>query len=519
MTPSRTIGRAALVVAAGILLSRILGFARNVLVNGLFGLGTDNDLYQAAFTIPDWLFFMMAGGYLSITLVPILSRYVASGDTDEAQRTFSSVFVAVAGSMLILTLALLAAARPATELFFPRFSTDAGRLTSMMRIALGSQVFFVAGTLLMAVQYAHKRFLVPTLAPVVYNLGIIGGGLVGWALGDPTPEAFLWGGLVGAATGNFGIQWVATRRLGFRLFGSFNLRSPAIREYFALALPLMIGQSVVALDEQWPRWFGQLADPGTTSGLVAARQLNMLPIGVIAQAAGVAAYPFLAGLVSSGNLAEFRATVEKSVRSAFVVAGWAAAVVAVLAEPLVRLAYERGSFDSADTSFVGRVLTIYAVAIPLWAAHQVYTRAFYAQRRMWLPVLIGTGVTIATVPALLVFARMGGGPGIAAVSTGSMMLYTALVAVAWHREQTQRSTLGVLARTVVAAIVAAGGGWLATRGFSATSTTSTLLELIVGFTAMSVIYLAVARALRIEEAGAMLSRLRRGGQPTSVVQP
>ncbi len=169
------LGRAALVVSGGILLSRLLGFGRNVLLYALLGREVATDLYVDAFTIPDYLFFLMAGGYLSITLVPILSRHHAAGDDDAARRSFTAVFRMVTTALVALTVVLVVFARPLVETVFPRIE-DSARLTDLTRVALVSQVFFGMGTLLMAAQYARQRFLIPTLAPLVYNLGIILGG-------------------------------------------------------------------------------------------------------------------------------------------------------------------------------------------------------------------------------------------------------------------------------------------------------------------------------------------------------
>ncbi len=489
MSPSRTIGRAALVVAIGILASRILGFARTMLINSLFGLTADNDLYQAAFTIPDWIFFMMAGGYLSITLVPLLAE--KTDRRAEMQSIFSSIFVVVTGLMVVVIGVAMVAADPITDLFFP--ALDPTRLTGLTRIALGSQIFFVAGALLGAGQYAHHRFVVPSLAPVVYNLGIIAGGALGWARGNPSPEAFLWGGLGGAALGNFALQWWGVRRAGLRPLATIDLRNPAIRSYFVLAIPLMIGQSVVALDEQWPRWFGQLVGEGAIAGLAAARQLNMVPVGVIAQAAGVAAFPFLAGLFATGKTEELGSTVIRSVIGATRVAIPASAVLVVLAEPVVRVVYQRGAFDPAATDTVSSLLRIYALSIPLWAIHQVYTRAFYSRRQMWTPVTIGTAVTVFTLPGLWWAARNVGVGGIAAVSVISMAVYTATVALVWHHR------LPGLTRVVrnlsMCSAVAGGGGWLAhlvtTRLDPGTGLSGSIIRILAGSAIVTAVYVAL----------------------------
>lgn len=510
MTDERPIRRAALVVSAGILLSRLLGFLRDVLMAALLGRSVEADLYNQAFTIPDFLFFLLAGGYLTITLVPILSRHHAAGDEAGAGKAFSAVVRVVGTGFLLVTGALLAGAEPLTRGLFPE-AADIDRLVGLTRIALASQVFFGLGSLFMAAQYARQRFVVPSLAPLVYNVGIIAGGLVGRAVADPSPESFLWGGLAGAAIGNFALQWWGARRVGMRVQRRVPWRHPAVGEYLLLALPLMVGQSVVALDEQWPRLFGQFLGDEATSGLTYARRMSMLPIGIVAQAAGVAAYPFLARLAAENRIADLRRVVSSSTRSAVVVAGLAAAGFGGLASPVISLAFERGAFTAADTAFVGPLLAVYAVSVPFWAAHQVYTRGFYALRRMWVPVGIGTAVTAGTVPVLLWVAPRIGAGAVAATSTASIAVYTVAIAVAWHRgEGDHRPVL----RTGVTTLAVAAVSGVAANRLAGAVAGGVVAELVVGGITAVAVYLAAGRLAGLSELGPLAarigSRLRRG---------
>jgi putative peptidoglycan lipid II flippase len=322
-----------------------LGLARDALLAALIGRNADADLYFQAFLIPDFLNYLLAGAYLTITLVPILSRHLEAGDNEAASRAFTSVFRFVSIAIVSLTALMWVFAESLVGLVFPE-TTDPDRLVSMTRLVLPAQVFLVVGALLMAVQYTHKRFFIPATAPLVYNLGIIVGGLIGWALGDPSPEAFLIGAVVGAAMGNFGLQWIGARRTGTWLTRPRKGES-AIGEYLLLAVPLMVGQSVAVLDEQFVRFFGQI-EVGATSALSFARRLNMVPVGVIAQAAGVAAFPFLAGLAARGANDELIETTGRAARQTLFVSAAATAGLVVLARPLVRVLYQYGEFSSAD---------------------------------------------------------------------------------------------------------------------------------------------------------------------------
>jgi putative peptidoglycan lipid II flippase len=448
-------GTAAAVVSASVLISRLLGLGRETLLASMFGLETEGDLYRQAFAIPDFLNYLLAGAYLTITLIPILSRHLERGQTEKASQAFTSVFRFVGWAILGLTVVMWLATDPLVSLIFPKTS-DHARLVSLTRLVLPAQVFLVMGALLMAVQYTHRRFLLPALAPIIYNVGIIAGGLLGAAIGDASPEAFLWGAVVGSAVGNFGLQWVGARATGTWLVPLAHGES-SVKEYLVLALPLMLGQSVAVLDEQFVKWFGQV-EVGATSALTFARQLNMVPIGVIAQAAGVAAFPFLARLAAGGDEEGLIRTTGRAARNTIFVAAAATAALIVLARPMVRLIYQYGEFSAEDAELVASLLVIYAFSIPAWGLHQILSRHFYAKRMMWTVVGIGTVGTLIAIPIWLGLYSAMGVEGFALASTLVMTAYAIALLVAWGLDAgwaPVRLLLPSLLRGVVAAGAAA----------------------------------------------------------------
>jgi putative peptidoglycan lipid II flippase len=421
-------GAAASVVGASVLVSRILGLGREALLASLIGVRPEGDLYRQAFAIPDFLNYLLAGAFLTITLIPILSRHLERGQVEKASQAFTSVFRFVGWAILALTALMWLSADPLVSLFFPE-ATDHERLVSLTRLVLPAQVFLVMGSLLVAVQYTHRRFLIPALAPILYNLGIIAGGLVGAAMGEASPEGFLWGAVIGSAIGNFGLQWFGARSTGTWLTAP-KREDSAVREYLILALPLMLGQSVAVLDEQFVRWFGQI-EVGATSALTFARQLNMVPVGVIAQAAGVAAFPFLARLAAAGDEQELIRTTGRAARNTLFVATAATAALIVLARPMVRLIYQYGEFTSENTELVASLLVLYAFSIPAWGLHQILSRHFYAKRRMWTVVLIGTAGSLFAIPIWLGLYSAMGVEGFALASSVVMSVYALALLVAW----------------------------------------------------------------------------------------
>ncbi len=423
-----------MIVGTGVLVSRALGLVRDMVFASTLGANALTDEYQVAFIIPDFLNYLLAGGYMAITFIPILSRHLAADDEQGGWRALSTIGVTVGAAMLVLIVVGMAAAERIVDVIEPGFDADqVARAAHLTRIVLPAQVFFVVGSLFMAVQYAKDRFAVPTLAPIVYNLGIIAGGVLLRFDGEASPEGFAWGVLGGAIVGNFLIQMWGARRAGFRFVAPESLRGPSVREYLALAIPLMIGQSLVVLDEQLGRTFGSLGIDGSISWLQFARRTMLVPVGVIAQAAGVAAYPFLARMAAENRVRDLAATLARAVQHVVVLSIAAAAALVALALPLLRVLYERGDWSAADTAATVGPLALFAIGIPLWGAQQLYARGFYARRQMWTPALVGTGATILALPLYWALQDAFDVSGLALASTLALAVYTGVLAFIWHR--------------------------------------------------------------------------------------
>jgi putative peptidoglycan lipid II flippase len=219
----------------------------------------------------------------------------------------------------------------------------------------------------------------------------------------------------------------------------------------------MLGQSVAVLDEQFVRWFGQ-GEEGVTSALSFARQLGMVPIGVIAQAAGVAAFPFLARLAAGDDEEGLIRATGRAARNTVFVAVAATAALVVLARPLVRLLLQHGQFTEADSEAVAGLLVIYAFSIPAWGLHQILSRHFYAKRLMWRVVLIGTAGTLVAIPVWLGLYEVMGVEGFALASTLVMTAYALALLIAWGLDAgwaPVRSLVPSMLRGLAAAVAAA----------------------------------------------------------------
>jgi putative peptidoglycan lipid II flippase len=487
-------GKAALIVSGGILASRILGQLRESLFAAMLGATDVTDQYVAAFRIPDFLNYLLAGGFLAITFVPIFTKYLADDDESGGWVALTAVIRPLTIGIVGLVVIGWITAPWLIETLYPNFTADqVANTVRLTRIVLPAQVFFVVGALFVAVQYAMGVFTIPAVAPVAYNLGIITGGVV-YALvtGEPDPEGFAWGALAGAFLGNFGLQLWGARRVGMRLVWGTPWRNRVVWEYITIAFPLMIGQSIVVLDETYMSIFGDLAGDGAQTQLQYARRTMLVPVGVVAQAAGVAAYPFMARLFAEGRLREMADTVDRAMRWVVVLSLGATGLLAALSVPTIQVLFERFNFTSADTTATASALVIYALAIPIWGGLAVLTRAFYARRQMWTPVIVGTVFAVVAIPLYALLQDRFGIEGVALSSVLTLAGYTTVLGYLWYREPDHRGRAGevlippmrALPLALVGAIAAVAVAWAVGEALPGGFLTA-LLQLVAGSVAFA----------------------------------
>jgi putative peptidoglycan lipid II flippase len=450
----RRIGAAAALMMTAVFLSRIIGYLRDAFIAARFGASSLTDAYYAAFTIPDFLNMLVAGGTLSITFLPIYARYLARDAADEANHvlsiamTFSLLLV---GGGVVLAEAL---AGPILGAYLHKLDADAlAACVRMTRILLPAQVFFFAGALFSATLYARGRFAAAALAPLLYNVGIIAGGAALGAL--VAQEGLAWGALAGAVAGPFLVPAISAIRHGARVRPSLNLRHPGAWEWLKLTLPLYIGVSIVFADDWIMRYFAG-ADAGAITRLSFAKRLVAVPVAVAGQAVGQASMPFFARLFAEGKRDELADTVARTLRGGGIVASLVAAWMIALAGPLVDLLFRRGKFGAAEIPATAMFTAIFAAAVPLWSLQGLLARLFYAGGDTWKPMLSGTAVTLVSIPAYAGLYRLLGDAGLAVGSGLAILGHTAALVVLAPRFLVEmRGRLGGVARALAAGVVLA----------------------------------------------------------------
>jgi len=487
-TESDSAGRrftaAALLLAASVLLSRLLGFVREMVLAYQLGTSPELGAYYAAFQIPDILNYFLAGGALSIAFVPFYTRARAEQGEAEAARLLATVLGTMTTLAVIASGVLWWQADALVTLQFPRFVPEMHALTvRLTRIVIPAQIFFVAGGIVRAALMAQGSFRTQALAPLIYNAGIIAGGAAfGGTLGA---EGFAWGALAGAAVGPFLVPlWDAVRRadltLGFRI-APFER---AFLRYLWIAAPLMLGISLLTVDEWYDRWFGGLISESVIAQLGLARRLMQMPVAVVGQAIATAALPTLSKLWVERRRAELDAVVLGTLRTGLALAILAGAAFAVLAEPVVAVVYQRGQFSVWDTVRVTELLRIFALAVPAWTVQQIAVRPFFARGDTWRPMLIGSAVALVAIPLYLQLGRDHGAPGIAAAGVIGMSC-NAVLTLAVARFLHGAPALGALAVSGLRAAVIAGLAAGVTQAVLAATSFGRFAELAVAGSAFA----------------------------------
>lgn len=455
---TRRIAQASGIVMASVLASRILGFFRDWTVAHQIGANALTDTYYAAFTLPDFLNYLVAGGALSLTFIPVFAKFVAEGRENDGWHVFSTVITSMGMLLGGLILAGEIFAPHLVDLIAPGFTpAEKVRVVFLTRLMLPAQFCFYQGSILSAVQYAKGQFVVPSLAPVVYNLGIIlGGVLLSPRIGI---TGFAVGVLAGSLVGNFLLQVYGASRAGARFWPNLHIRQPGFWLFIKLTVPIMLALSLVFTDDWVIRWFGSYLAKGSISWLNYAKTLMRVPLGVAGQAVGVAAFPFLAQLYSEGKLEELNRTLDSTLKALILVLMPISALTIAQATPLVYLVYSHTQMKAADLQATGATLAVFSLSMFAWGAQNILARGFYATRDTMTPAIVGTAITFLNLPVYWLLARRFQHLGLALASSIGIVAYTLLLfgLLSRHTKNLRAGKMAGFFLKVAAASAIAGG--------------------------------------------------------------
>jgi putative peptidoglycan lipid II flippase len=424
----RRLAQAALVVLTGFLASRILGVVRSMVVASVFGTGVEANAYVAAITVPDTVFQVLVGGAVGSAFIPVFQRYLANDEQNEAWRLTSSVInlgVLAAGGV---SLVLAVFARPLMDVLVPGRDPEFRELAaSLSRILLITPAIFAASTFCASVLNAYHRFAVAALAPLMYNLAIIGGAFF---LSEPLG---IHGLAIGAAVGallHLLIQVPALMRLGIRWRPLVDLGHSGVREVARLFAPRVLGLGVLQLNKLLSGvLFASFLVAGSITYLDYAWLMIMTPLA-LAMAVGTAVFPTLSQANTLERPAQLLQVFQLSLRMILFLTIPASIGLMVLGEPVIRLFFERNQFTADSTSATAFALVFFAIGLAGHATVEIVDRVFYALHDTRSPVLVAVSAIALNVVLSLILMQTplnyGGlalANSIAALSEAGLLLY------------------------------------------------------------------------------------------------
>ncbi|MBI5707896.1 MAG: murein biosynthesis integral membrane protein MurJ [Armatimonadetes bacterium] len=391
-----TVARASLIMAASLLLSRILGVLRDQVMVWSFGRNEFTDAYRWSYSIPDLLFFLVAGGALSSAFIPVFSEYLHTDRKDEAWKVFSVVTTLMSVIVIGFVVFAWVFAYPLTYAVAPGSDADPVRelIATMSRIVLPAQFAFFIGGLMFGALYSHQRFTVPGLGPNVYNLGIIFGALVISQFVTPGVVGMSWGALIGATIGSFLVPLVALRAVNPEFRPSLDLSHPGVKKVMKLMLPVILGLSLPGVYGLIMQAFSSYYGKGTATAMDLSNKLMQAPLAVFGQSLAIAVFPTLSMHFAQKEMDKYASQLASTLRTVIYISVPVSALMIVQSPDIVAVLFQYGKrFGASDTAVVASCLQLFGVGVFAWCLHPVLMRGFFAIQNTVTPIAIGTATT------------------------------------------------------------------------------------------------------------------------------
>ena len=507
----RLVGRAG-VVGAGTLLSRILGFGRDVVIAALFD-RMQTDAFAAARTIPHALRQLLAEGAVSSAVVPVLTDRLAKGGDDEGRAFFARARAVSLAVLFVVSVAGVVLAGPLAWLFAGGYRDAPGKLeltTDLTRVMFPYIFFMGTAALGMAALNAKRKFGVAAFAPGLFNVGVVA---AAFALRDPLaargidPSMSLAIGVLLGGVLQVVAQLPALRAIGYANRPIFDLEDPHVREMLRRIVPMTFGLGIYYVDLVLSRRFLSELPEGSQSYFYWASRICDFPQGIFVMAISTAALPSLATFAARGEQGELGKTWAHGMRLSLFVAIPCSVVLIAAGEPLVALVFERGHFDAVASHETARALAWQGGAIFTVAAVRQLVPAFHALGDTRTPVVVSALDLVAFVVLALALRGPFGHVGVSMAIAGSSAVQMLLLFAGLRRRLAdlhEREIAASAARIAAASAVAGVAAWAAARMLEGRR-----LPGIAAGVVFASVFVAAAWGLRAPELGEIARPIRR----------
>lgn len=409
---AKTIASAATVVAAFSFLSRLAGFIRDRILAGQFGAGTVLDSYYAAFLVPDLLFSLLVIGALSASFIPLFTKHYRAVIGKNKAWDLVNVIVNLIGvSLLLVSVVVFFLAPQIAHLIAPTFSSAKLELVAAFtRVMLVSDWLLALSAVYGSALQGMKRFLIYSLSPILYNLGIIFGAVV--LTKSMGPIGLAWGVVIGAGL-HFALQYFGVHSAGYRYRWLWRPRDTEAKEIGRLMIPRTMGVAVNQLNNVILIMIASTLAVGSVTIFQFAYNIQFFVIGIVAVSFAIAAFPTLSEAANKNDRDGFVKTLSHTVRQILFFIIPATVIFLLLRAQIVRVVVGAGEFGWEETIKTADTLAFFTLSFFAQGLVFLLARAFYAYRDTVTPFVAGLINALFTVVAAMLFVREFGVAGLA----------------------------------------------------------------------------------------------------------
>jgi len=510
------IAGAALILMVSLVLSRLTGYFRQMLIPARFGLGDLSDAYFLGFQIPDLMFQLLVGGSILAALTPFLSGSIERGEEEKGWR---SVSIFMNYTLLLMAAAVLVGEATVGWLLpliaGPRSALVVTLSTQVARVLFPSDVFIMLAGLCIGILNSYRRFSASAWGPTFYNLGCMAALLL---LGRPENSAVVKvsGGILLSAAAYFVLQFILARREFAHYVPSLDAKDAGFRRIVKTAVPTVFSASIVQVNLIVLSAFAARFASGAVSAMNLAITIWQLPYGIFAVAVGSAMLPSLSAKYAAGETGEFRRMLTSSLRGALFLTIPSAVAILFLREDLIRALFQWNSMMSQDAvAMTADVLSFYCIAIVSHTVVFLLNMTFYAMGKTRIPLLAGL-VSLGSNLLLCFVFSSATDLGVAGMSFAYSIssVLSAAVLYLWlkrrHPKNAPRSLIPFLVKSGIAALVSALALFLVDFvPLAAVGKVGQFLWLGARVLIAGGAYLAVAAVLGMPEFHSSVDRIRR----------
>jgi putative peptidoglycan lipid II flippase len=497
--------------------SRVAGLGREVVAAGYYGISGPMSAFTIAFQVPNLVRALFADAALQPAFVPVFTELLGKKQYREAFRLASTLLLLITMVLGVVTALFVVLAPIVMPVFAPGFKGEILDLTvSLSQVMFPILILLGVSGVVVGILNSYDRFGAFAISPLFWNLTIIVVLVVLEPLfhGRDKIYAYAIGILAGTLVQLLIPAW-DLRNTPFRFSFSFDWRHPGVRRVLLLMLPVTISLGLINFNLLINSFFGSLVSDQAPAAIDKAFRIYQLPQGIFSVAIATVLFPTLARFANAGEIGNLRATMANGMRQILFVLLPAAAAILALSDPMIRLVYQRGAFEPAETTVVATALFWFAFSLPTNGLYLLQTRTFFSLQRPWQATTLALiDLVVSAVAALVLYKPFGVGGIVAGTGIGTTAAVIAQAVIL--RREFGGLELGRLfstaSRITIASAVLAGvswGVWHVLDDALGRGLAGQIVSLGGGLAVGAVAYLAVAKLLRVAELEQIMRLLRR----------